>query len=866
MGRSGAPRHALRAALSVVLGVVLAAPSLRAQQDTALTPLVLAVSVERGPGRVMEAYARDSVVLLPVGAVLDLLAIRATASRVGARLDAQLPRVGPVVFDGESRAVVRGDSARPVEGRLWEWQDGVLYLSADVIGWALGIGVRMDWGEVQLTFTGAENMPVVERLLRDARRASLLRREAALSPASALTVRRSLADGAVLDWSLTNSTADPIRSAVVQLGIGVQVFGGGLELQQTVQREAFGPNTTLWSWTAAWPDQGWLRQAQVGDVQGSGPEPRSIRGAVLSNSPYLRSSEFGTDALGGALPPGWEAELYRGGQLVGYTPADSVRRFRLDVPVAYGPNPVEIVLYGPHGEVVRRSRTFFVPVERLPAGRFEYALGGGECRGELCRRAGNLDLRYGITSRVTAEAGVDLQARDTLGGRAYPYALVSAGLTPALSVTGQVAARALLRARADFDPSPDLHVGVERTIFDTSAVALMAGRTVGRTRSTADVFWRPPLLGGALYVQGSFSRTANSAARSDLASASVNLVVLGIRVSAGAHRDAQLVSGASTVRSGLDGGVQAVLRGPGRLLRTTFIRADLRTECPDELTSCTHQVTRMAGAVGRQLFPFLRLDLGTTWQRGWSRPSFDLSLTTTLPTLRAVSHNYRDSQAKVSGAQVFEGSVLWDRRRGRVDFGNGRSLGRAGITGVVFFDANADGVQDEGEQGLANVLLRVGSRAVSTDSSGRFEVFDFVPFERTVVAVDSQSLPNPTWVPAEPLLSVRPTPNSYQLVPIAVVQGGEIAGRVVWEGHERALAGIRVLFRDQEHGTEAAVETFSDGAFYVMGLRPGRYWVFVDADQLQQLGLRSEPASVTIGSADQGQLEGVIVRLEHAAR
>ena len=867
MGRSGALRHALRAALPAVLGVALTAPSLRAQQDTSLTPLVLQVAVEGGPARVVEAFARDSLVLLPVGTMLDLLGIGATAARGGARLDALLPPNLRVVFDGEARQVVRGDSAKAIEGRLWLWQDGVLYLSADVVGSALHIGVRMDWSEVLLEFTETRHMPAVERLARDARRASLMRREAAAPPASALTIGPSLADGAVIDWSLSSSTSDPVRSALLQLGIGAQVLGGGLEIQQTVQREAFGPDATLWSWTAAWPDQPWLRQARVGDVLGSGPEPRSLNGVVVSNAPYLRSADFGTDALGGALPPGWEAELYRGGQLVGYTRADSVRRFRLDVPVTYGPNPVDVVLYGPHGEVVRRSRTFFVPFDRLPAGRFEYALSGGACHAEPCRQAGNLDLRYGLSGRVTAEAGLEFQSRDTLGGRAYPYAFVSAGLTPALGLTGQFAWRGLLRARADFDPGPDLHLGVEHDVFDTSAVALMAGRTAGRTRSTADAFWRPAVLGGALYFQGSFSRTTGSLARSDLGTGSVNLLLLGIRVSAGAHRNAmRAAAGGTSVQSGLDGSVQTVLRGPGRLLRSTFVRGEIRTECPDELISCTHQVTRVAGTIGRQLLSFLRLDFGATWQRGWTRPSFDLSLTTALSALRAVSHNSWDPQAGVSGTQVLEGSVLWDRRRGRVDFGHGRSLGRAGISGVVFFDANADGVQGEGEEGLANVLLRVGSRAVVTDSSGRFEVFDFVPFERAVVAVDSQSLPNPTWVPAEPALAVRPTPNSYQLVPIAVVQGGEIGGRVLWEGHERALGGIRVVFRDQEHGAEATAATFSDGAFYVMGLRPGRYWVFVDADQLQQLGLRSDPVSVSIGAADQGQLEGVTLRLERALR
>jgi len=852
-------------ALAACTAALCAAP-LRAQQDTSATELLVQVVIENGAARTLQGFARDSTVLLPLGAVFELMELDLTKSPVGMRFAGAVPPRGPrVVFDADLLQVTRGDSARPAARSQWLARDGELYVSAGLVAWGLGLTARMSWPDVQLVFGGTDRLPVVLRLQRDARRASLLRAAAEPPSAQAMAMGHVLADGAVLDWSLSAPSTDTWRSATLQLAAGAQVLGGGLEVMQQFQQSGSMPNGTRWSWTAAWPSHGWLRQARVGDVQGSGPEPRSIQGVVLSNAPYLRSADFGLDALAGQLPPGWEAELYRGGRLIAYSPADTARRFQLGVPISYGPNPVDVVLYGPHGEVVRNSRTFFVPSERLPSGRFEYAVGGGPCWADACDQAGNLDLRYGLTRRLTAEVGADYLAHDGRPGRAYPYALVSAGIIPAIGVTVQAVRDGLLRGRAEVDPGPDLHVGVEQTLFDTSSTSLFAGRVAGRFQTVADALWRPPVLGGALYFQGTLNRTSGAGQRHDVERVATSVQVAGARVSVGLRRDVTRIAGdTAVVQSGLDASVQTVLLGPGRLLRTTFVRAALQTACPAELTSCAHEVVQVSATIGRQILPYLRLDLGVGWQKGWKRPSVDLTLTTALRSLRAVSHNTWDQDANVTGTQVFEGSVLWDRRRHRAEFGNGRSLGRAGITGLVFFDANENGVRDPGEPGLADVVLRVGSRSVTTDSAGRFQAFDFVPFEPAIVEIDSLTLGDPTWVAAEPRQSVNPAPNSYRLVELAVVQGGEIEGRVTWTGHEGALGGLRVVFRDQATGRESATTTFSDGAFYAMGLRPGTYWVFVDLAQLDQLHVRSEPVNLTVGREHNGQVEGVTLHIEFA--
>ncbi len=862
-------RHPLLRAAAVALLGGLAVPSAgSAQQDTTADEVLLRVRVERGPSRVMAAYARDSLVLLPVAGVLELAGV-AAEPRGGRRDGVALLGAGRrVVLALAEGLITRGDSSLGVSPGEWLVRDTTLYLASGPLAWALGVHANVSWSDLEVGLTQTDSLPAVVRAERDARRAALLAPAAVPAEAPAVAVRRPLADGGLLDWALTSASDDLARDWVLQLGAGAEAAGGSLELGGQFQGagDAFG--RTRASWTRAWERLGWVRQSRLGDAILAGPDPRSVFGAVVTNAPFLREAAFGSDLLAGRVPAGWEAEAYRFAQLVGYMPPQEQAGFRMPVPVSYGPNPTDLVLYGPHGEVVRTSATFVVPAERLPASRFEYALGGGGCRDDVtCRAAGNLDLRYGVSERVTVQGGMQFLSRPGDGGRAYPYALASVGITRALGVTLQGALRGYVRARADLDPSPDLHVSLDHAVYDTTGAGEFAGRLPGRTRSTGDAFWRPRVLGGALYFTGSLLRATRDSTTADMQSLAANVTGMGARASLGVHRAAFATRGLPASRAaGLDAALQATLAGPGRALRGVFVRAAVRTECPAELGGCGQEVVQAGLSVGRMLWRVLRVDVGASWQRGWRGPGLDLSVQTTLPYLRATSRNVWTPDAPVSGAQSFEGSVRWDRAGGRVELGSGRSLGRAGVSGVVFLDENGDGRQDGEEPGLPGVQVRVGSIVVRTDSAGRYRVFDLVPFERTVVEVDSLSFADPTYVAAEARLAITTAPNVSRQVPVAVLQGGEVSGRVAWEGHDGALGGLRVVFRDQARGTESAVTTFSDGTFYAMSLRPGAYWVYLDVDQAAQLHLRAPAVGIAVGDGAGRVVEGVVLPAEVAGQ
>lgn len=884
----GAVRIPARASVLALALAAVACASARAQQDTSLSPLALEAIIERGPSRLLVALARDTTVLIPALQLLDLAEVRVLGV-LGRRVEAQLnPGTVRLVFDADSLLAVRSEERRRLTGEEVTFRAGELYLSRDVLSWALGVEINIDFAELTLRVSDAGSLPVVQRLARERRRYVLTEPQGPGVPESELYSTHPLVHGYVLDWAISSSTREPVGDNSVSLGFGSSVLGGSLELLSSLRTFdcfRFGylepgsctEGDTRWSWTMAWPWRSWLRQLRAGDVITGGPRPRSVKGVTVTNSPFLRPAQFGGEHLTGVLAPGWEVELYRGDELIGYTPADSSGRFGLSVPVNYGPNPLQYVAFGPRGEVTRRARTFQIPFDRLPAGRFEYSAGGGECTSG-CTHAANLDLRYGLTRRITLQAGYDRFWRgvlptpagppDTLPDLDHPYALASVAVTRSLGLTVEAVANAFARGRLDLDPHSDFHLDVGHLRYDTTVTEPLVGSSRTRTQSDASVFWRPSALGGDVFLQGSLFYSEGSGRSSSRQRVSVTARWLGTRLaaSAGSSRD-RLPAAQASRRSEVTISADAVVRHPAPL-RSILLRATATFDCGGQLLSCAPAARRGSVGVGRQIAPAVRLDVSVRKERGQRAPVLDVGLSTGLSGLRVSSRNTVSFvcrgpdapdcplEAEASGLQLFEGSLLFDRNTGSIAVGNGRNLGRGGVAGLVFMDHDGDGVRDEDEEGLSDVLLRVGSEAVVTDSSGRFSVWDLVPFERSPVEVDTVALPNPLWLPEVARARVRPSPNGFLFVEVPIEAGGEVNGTVTLDSVP--ASGVRVLLTSVITGAVREVTTFSDGSFYALGVRAGEWEATVDPALLERLSARAPAVRFVVGrSGPEARVSGV---------
>jgi hypothetical protein len=107
-----------------------------------------------------------------------------------------------------------------------------------------------------------------------------------------------------------------------------------------------------------------------------------------------------------------------------------------------------------------------------------------------------------------------------------------------------------------------------------------------------------------------------------------------------------------------------------------------------------------------------------------------------------------------------------------------------------------------------------------------------------------------------------PDPNSFTPIPVPLLQAGEVSGRAVVIPGIRSIRGLEVELRNVDSGDTYTARTFSDGTFYLLGVRPGAYEATVSQEVLDELGMSVEPAYFVIGtSADEVFIEDVIVVL-----
>ena len=100
---------------------------------------------------------------------------------------------------------------------------------------------------------------------------------------------------------------------------------------------------------------------------------------MVTNRPLTARTAFDRTRIEGDLPTGWEAELYRNGELLGFAKSDGSQRYVFDdVQLLYGENRIRVVLYGPQGQVREREELLNVGQDNVPKGKTWYWVGANQ--------------------------------------------------------------------------------------------------------------------------------------------------------------------------------------------------------------------------------------------------------------------------------------------------------------------------------------------------------------------------------------------------------------------------------------------------------------------------------------------------------
>jgi hypothetical protein len=577
-------------------------------------------------------------------------------------------------------------------------------------------------------------------------------------------------------------------------------------------------------------------QAVIGDVSGVSTALVSQsgvgRGAFLSNRPVERRDAFDRTDFRGELPSGWDAELYRNGQLLRFaeTRADGRYEF-LDVPLLYGANDFEVVLYGPQGQVRREKRAVPVGLDSIPPRKTYY---------------------WG----VVAEEGRDLI---TLGKvQRFPRAGLrgSFGLERGLDVKTSIAAFGHSLNLEDGQRRNFGEVSLRRAIGSSLLEVSGAASNGGGTALRANLFGQ--FLGSSV---GAESINARGGYRSDR----VLLGVSGIhtlsidRTIGGGRRSVPVhLEGRYTERINGNESFDAAARVSASLGRVAVTaQVDWRDERqrfgPDPegvaeaslLANARIKGIRLRGEARYRLSAGARFESATLvgeWAAGGDdrfRNDWRAEIGYDQPLRRArAGLGYIRRFEKVALTASIEGATdgavaagldlafsLGPNPRGnglRVTSDRLATQGQA--VARVFRDQNGDGRWQPGEPQEKDVQLSAGRVPVPrlTGADGVVLIDSLEPFQPVLIGIDASSLPDPYVLPANSGIVVTPRPGVSITIDLPLSSAGEVDGTLLRDGGT-PIEGVDLELIDVEGRVARKTRSDFDGFFLFEGVPYGRY-------------------------------------------
>ncbi len=832
----------VRVALVAALISMMSAAHARAQ--AAIEPTLMDVRIGQAASLALRGDRAGERVWLPVAelaAALDLEIVSRSATRVVLR---RWPSRDLLVLDADSMLVRTGVQPLRITAGALRTSDGELQADIVTLQSALRTTFEISWSDLIVSLPVIDSLPIGRRVAREQARARLLARtDSVESSARVAPLARPLADGAVIDYSLSVPLGGAQRDIGWSSAVGLDVLGGSLEMS-TGAVTGGTRLPTLASWNGVWRNGRKLTQLRLGDGLGGGPAPRLGRGIMVTNSPYARPALFGLQTLRGDLPPGWTIEAYRNGELVAVDTVGRGSGYLLQMPVLYGENPVDLLAVGPFGQTRALSENLRILADLLPRDRSEYGVSVAQCRlRQQCQAAGTVDMRIGLTDRWTMRVGVDGVLRDTVGWRQAPYLSFVGAPTPSIAVQLDAAAQSRTRLAVNLEPSRQLRMSIEQQWFGADPLdpLLTARRSA---QSSLYAYWR------ALDQRQTSLEASLDQSRfldgGDLTRARIGIgtQTLGLRLQPYLRFDRSSRSAYSQGGAGLEA---ALLPdgSRGRHLGAALLRVIAEVDGRG-------RALREAVTLAMPIPGAFRIDAGVALQRGQRGPIGTLTLSRDLNAFRSYT-SATVSQGASSAVQSVQGSALLTRGERRPQFVTGPSLQRTGVSGVVFLDRNANGRRDTGEPAVPGVQVQVGTGWSRSDSSGRYRVWDLVPFVPLPIVIDSTSLPSPLWIATILHPNIEAGPNRFEPLDIPLVAGGVLEGRVQWNrGAGTSLPPVPIVVTDARGWVVARAETFSDGEFVLFGVKPGMLTVRVDPAWLAAQGLRAATQTVSLASTDDG--------------
>ena len=339
----------------------------------------------------MTAYGDNNRVLIPLGEITRIIDfnIQVDAESKTAKgwfisedrqFSLDLSR-GDAVIDGKQVKIPEGMTGRA---------DGEIYVDGQVLGKWFPVDFNYDFYAQTLKIDPREPLPFQSRSERENRRGEVMETDENGTILPRKESRYNLLEFPVVDISLQGDHESGkaresengfsgefsvlARGDVGKMSADIFFAGddeNGLNNSRITLERGDPEGNLLGPMNATY--------VAIGDVQvpsfpiiSSG---QNETGGTIGNQALNQTRDFDTTRFEGDLPPGWDVEIYRNGNLVGSQRVGADGRYDFkEVDLFYGKNDFELIFYGPQGQKRTQTKSINVGSEMLRKGEGEYHL------------------------------------------------------------------------------------------------------------------------------------------------------------------------------------------------------------------------------------------------------------------------------------------------------------------------------------------------------------------------------------------------------------------------------------------------------------------------------------------------------------
>lgn len=708
-----------------------------------------------------------------------------------------------------------------------------IYVKPDLLKKSFGFLFDFNFSELTIKLNTDKYLPVYNRIKREYSYSYIYKE--IVTPDYIFSAKRSLFHGFLFDYFVSSNFTKGLPPFYnYNVGFGGIILGGNTEigLNGSINQKYNSINDYIYKWSYILNKKN-ITQISLGTFEYNGLQQSSIEGVSITNEPIEPRKNFYNYVITEQCGPNWTVELYVNNKLIDVTKADANGFYHFKIPLNYGTSFIHLKYYSPTGKYLSTKKIFQIPIKFIPPGEFNYIFNLGRVifNNNLIAQLGGT---YGFKDWLTSSVGVEFLKNNDQKFFSF-YTDLNARLSSSYLFN-------LLLA-----PQVYYKFSFNALFYSQTTVNILA------TKYFKNYFYNPFNLTEDLQLDF-FSPI-------DFKNFSFNI---------GTNVKFQNSNEIKNKHFAFNLGTRTEYVNPTISYKLFYSKNTKYLVNQSYLTYGLILPLRMLDKLSKHLKANL---LGAQFNYDITRNklvqyniiySVDFLNESRLEVIYnniansgsylqcglVVNLPFVKTWSNITSTSVFTnfyGAFAYDYELSKYSFYNRTQVGKSAIICRLFIDKNGNNKFDDDEILISDGDIFLDTPcAVEREKDGIIKIRELNPYTTYIIKV-KENIRNPFLVPVYKTIAFQTEPNSSKIIDIPFYEAVEVYGNVTLllnDNTKRLLNGIRIILENLNNNSKLIATTFSDGSFYLLGVKPAKYKIYIDPEQLKSLKSYSIPENI----------------------